>query len=132
MSAILLDTNAYVRFLAGDDKVLQVIGQADRVNMSIFVLGELIAGFRTGSREKQNRQILDRFLGKPGVRVLEATRETAEYFGLIKASLRKAGQPIPLNDVWIAAYALETGSVLVSYDAHFAAVPGLRMWDELL
>jgi tRNA(fMet)-specific endonuclease VapC len=45
--------------------------------------------------------------------------------------LKKAGRPIPLNDVWIAAHALETGSVLVTYDAHFAAVPGLRLWDEL-
>jgi tRNA(fMet)-specific endonuclease VapC len=131
MKAILLDTNAYVRFLAGDEDVLHWIGRADRVNMSVFVLGELIAGFRAGSHEKRNRQILERFLGKTRVAVLEATRETAEYFGLIKASLKKAGQPIPLNDVWIASQALETGSVLVTYDRHFAAVPGLRTWDML-
>ncbi len=131
MRAVLLDTNAYVRFLAGDEKILTCLAQAGRVYMSVFVLGELAAGFRAGSKEKQNRQILDRFLAKAGVVVLEATRETAEYFGLIKAALRKSGQPIPLNDVWIGAHALETGAVLVTYDTHFTAVPGLRTWDEL-
>jgi tRNA(fMet)-specific endonuclease VapC len=100
--------------------------------MSVFVLGELFAGFRYGSREKANRQILEAFLGKPVVRVLDATRETADYFGLIKSSLKKAGQPLPLNDVWIAAHALETGSILVTYDSHFSVVPGLRTWEGLL
>jgi len=131
MRTILLDTNACVRFLAGDERVLNCLAQAGRVNMSAFVLGELFAGFRAGTREKQNRQILDRFLAKPGVAVLDATRETAEYFGLIKTALKKSGQPIPLNDVWIAAHALETGAILVTYDAHFLGVPGLRTWDEL-
>ncbi len=131
MRTILLDTNAYVRFLAGDEKILTCLAQAGRVYMSVFVLGELVAGFLAGSKEKQNRQVLDRFLAKPSVVVLDATRETAEYFGLIKAALRKSGQPIPINDVWIAAHALETGAVLVTYDMHFTAVPGLRTWDEL-
>jgi tRNA(fMet)-specific endonuclease VapC len=99
--------------------------------MSVFVLGELSAGFRYGSMEKANRQTLEAFLGIPAVQVLEATRETAEYFGLIRTALKKSGRPIPLNDVWVAAHALETGSVLVTYDTHFAAVPGLRIWDGL-
>ncbi len=131
MRAVLLDTNAYVRFLAGDERVLVSLARAGRVYLSVFVLGELLAGFRLGTKEKPNRQILERFMAKPGVEVLEVTCETAEYFGLIKSALKKAGQPIPLNDVWIAAQALETGSLLVTYDAHFAVVPGLRIWDEL-
>jgi len=130
MKTVVLDTNAYVGYLAGDQKVLEALGRARRVFMSVFVLGELYAGFRAGAREKQNRQILERFLAKPGVSVLEATEETAEYFGLVKNALKTAGRPIPLNDVWIAAHALETAAILVSYDAHFAAVPGLRLWDE--
>ena len=131
MRALLLDTTAYVKYLRGDQRVLDALAGAGLIYMSVFVLGELYAGFRYGSMEKVNRRILESFLGKPVVRVLEATRETAEYFGLIKASLKKAGQPLPLNDVWIAAQALETGSVLLTYDAHFSAVPGLRIWGEL-
>lgn len=132
MSAIVLDTNAYVRFLAGDVRVLDVLAKASRVHMSVFVLGELFAGFRLGQKEKENRQILERFLAKPTVHLLMATSETAEYFGLIMAALKKAGRPIPLNDVWVAAHALETGSILVTYDQHFSAVPGLRIWEGLL
>ena len=130
MKKILLDTNAYVRFLRGDEKVMTYLAQADSVHMSVFVLGELYAGFKTGAKEKDNRQILDRFLLKPTVSVLEATIETADIFGLIMASLRKSGTPLPINDIWIAAHALETGSILVTYDDHFARIPGLRLWDE--
>jgi len=131
MTKVLLDTNAYVRFLAGEAKVLDSLAAAETVFMSVFVLGELEAGFRAGAKRPENRRILDRFLGKPSVAVLEASRETAEIFGMVKDSLRKSGQPIPMNDVWIAAHAIETGSLLVTYDAHFRAVPGLRLWDEL-
>ena len=131
MKKILLDTNACVRFLRGDEKVMTYLARADSVYMSVFVLGELYAGFKAGGKERKNRQILERFLLKPTVTVLEATMETADIFGLIMASLKKSGNPIPINDVWIAAHALETGSILLTYDGHFAAIPGLRLWDEL-
>jgi len=131
MKKILLDTNAYVRFLRGDEKVMKYLARADSVYISVFVLGELYAGFKSGAKERENRQILERFLLKPTVTVLEATIETADIFGLIMASLRKAGNPIPVNDIWIAAHALETGSILMTYDDHFAAIPGLRLWDEI-
>ena len=131
MTAILLDTNAFTGYLRGDTRVLDSLAKAGRVHMSVFVLGELFAGFRSGSKEKPNRRMLEAFLAKPAVRVLDATRETADYFGLIKSALKKSGQPIPLNDAWIAAHALETGSVLVTYDSHFKIVPGLRVWEGL-
>ena len=131
MSKVLLDTNAYARFLAGDAKVLDTLAAAETVYMSVFVMGELEAGFRAAAKRLENRRILDRFLGKPSVAVLDASRETAEIFGMVKDSLRKAGRPIPMNDVWIAAHALETGSLLITYDAHFRSVPGLRLWDEV-
>jgi tRNA(fMet)-specific endonuclease VapC len=131
MKKILLDTNAYVRFLRGDEKVMAYLAQADSVYMSVFVLGELFAGFKAGAKEKENRQVLEKFLHKSTVAVLEASIETAEYFGLIAASLKKNGNPIPVNDVWIAAHTLETGSVLVTYDSHFTVIPGLRLWDEI-
>jgi len=128
---VLIDTNAYVRYLAGDQRVLESFGGADRVYMSVFVLGELFAGFKAGKKPAENRRILERFLDKPSVRVLEASRETAEVFGEVKDSLKRAGRPIPLNDVWIAAQALESGAVLVTFDGHFRDVPGLRLWEEL-
>ena len=127
MSAILLDTNAYIRYLGGDERVLEELGRADTVYLSVFVLGELFAGFAGGSRSRKNRDTLDAFLGRPAVRLLEATRETAEVFGALQDSMRKAGTPLPTNDLWIAAHAFESGSVLVTFDAHFTKVPGLRV-----
>jgi tRNA(fMet)-specific endonuclease VapC len=129
MRKILLDTNAYVGYLRGDEQVLAYLGQAECVFLSVFVMGELYAGFRAS--EKENKQILERFLMKSTVSILEASKETAEIFSLIKESLSRTGHPIPVNDVWIGSHALETGSVLLTYDRHFAFIPGLRLWDEL-
>lgn len=131
MKKIVVDTNAYAQLLTGNEMVLDTIANAETVYMSIFVLGELFAGFSGGSKEKQNREILNRFLLKPTVKILNATTETAEVFGHIKSNLKTAGTPIPINDVWIAAHAIETGSVLVSFDAHFKNVPGIRLWGNL-
>lgn len=57
-----------------------------------------------------------------------ATEETAEVFGRVKDELRRKGKPLPINDVWIAAHALEAGATLVTLDAHFEHVAGLRRW----
>lgn len=131
MRTILLDTNAYSSLLSGDDSVLIAISRADIVYMSIFVLGELHAGFAGGSKCAENKAILNEFLIKPTVKTLNATSETALVFGFVKNSLKKAGTPLPINDIWIAAHGLETGSILITYDSHFRQVPGLRFWDNL-
>lgn len=124
---ILLDTSAYTSLLAGNRAVLEILGAADTVYMSVLVLGELYAGFRGGRKERENRDRLEAFLTRPTVKILHATRETAELFGAVKDTLRRAGTPIPTNDVWIAAQAIETGSRLLSTDAHFRRVPGLYL-----
>jgi len=131
MKNLLLDTNAYVRLLSGDERVLAALGDAEIVHLSAIVMGELFSGFRGGTRYQENKSQLALFLSKPTVQELHVTAETAEIFGQIKDELKKAGNPIPLNDVWIASHAIETGSVVVSFDEHFRKVPGLRLWDVL-
>jgi tRNA(fMet)-specific endonuclease VapC len=126
MNTLILDTNAYNRFAAGELAVLEAIRQADIVYMSIFVLGELLYGFKRGTRERENRLMLRKFLGGAKTRILEGTEATSEHYGSLKAHLKRAGTPIPLNDIWIAAHALETGSMLVTFDSHFEYIPGLR------
>jgi len=127
MKKVLLDTNAYTSYLGGDQDVLHVLSDAEITFMSIFVLGELYVGFKGGRREKENIRILQAFLAKPSVEILNAGSETAEIFGMVKNSLKRAGTPIPINDVWIASHALEIGAVMITYDKHFAVVPGLRL-----
>ncbi len=131
MNKIILDTNGYTSYLGGDQNILKALACAQITFMSIFVLGELYAGFKGGNREKENIRILRTFLKKPTVTILNASNETAEVFGMVKTSLRQAGTPIPINDVWIASHALETGAVVVTYDKHFAMVPGLRLWCNI-
>ena len=128
MNRILLDTNAYTAFLTGNERVLNALAEAETTFFSAIVVGELYAGFCGGNRLKENKALLARFLQKSNVRVLDVTAETGEVFGQIKNELQKAGTPIPLNDIWLAAQAMETGSVIVSFDAHFDQVSGLRLW----
>jgi tRNA(fMet)-specific endonuclease VapC len=131
MRSVLLDTNAYSHLVTGDTRVSDAMGQAEEVLLSVFVLGELHAGFRGGTKRRQNLEDLRRFLAKPKVRVLDATIETAEVYGMVSTSLEEAGARIPVHDAWIAAQAIQTGSVLITYDTHFLRVPGLRIWPAL-
>ena len=131
MKKVILDTNAYAGFFTGDVAVLDVLASAEVVYFSAVVLGELFAGFKGGSREAANKKQLEAFLKKSTVQVLDITQETAGLFGEIKHKLKKSGLPVPINDVWVAAQAVETGAVLITYDEHFIRVPGLRVWDRL-
>ncbi|MCB0547532.1 MAG: type II toxin-antitoxin system VapC family toxin [Phaeodactylibacter sp.] len=131
MSKILLDTNAYSRYLLGDEAILSRLADADIIYMSIFVIGELYYGYALGTKEVENREKLSIFLNKPNVFLLDATKDTSEFFAFIKKHLKTNGTPIPLNDVWIAAHAMEMGAELITYDKHFQHVPGLRLWKEL-
>lgn len=131
MKHIVLDTNAYSNLLTGSETVLTALCEAETVYMSIFVLGELYTGFKGGSKELLNGKILESFLMKQSVKILNATRETAEVFAELKTSLQKKGSPIPINDIWIAAHAIESGSVLVTFDKHFTAINGLRLYQKI-
>jgi tRNA(fMet)-specific endonuclease VapC len=131
MRSIILDTNAYARLLTGEKDVLDMVAAAEVIFMSIFVLGELYAGFAGGTKRRENRDILRRFLVKPTVKILNATSETSDIFGSLKNTLKQAGTPVPINDVWIAAHGMETGSVIVTYEQHFLKIAGIRLWDRL-
>ncbi len=129
MKKILLDTNAFTRLFLGDDAVLEALSGAETVYLSVIVLAELHTGFSGSRREAENRRVLQRLMSKPTVQFLPAGEETASCFAFIKQQLKSSGTPIPLNDVWIAAHSMETGSVLITFDHHFSNVQGLRMWS---
>ena len=131
MRAILLDTNAYTAFMLGAAEVVDVVAHADSLYLNSIVLGELLGGFAAGTREPKNRAELARFLVSPRVKVLPITVDTADSYALIYAGLRRKGQPIPTNDLWIAASALEHGAALLTRDAHFSHVDGLRCGQRL-
>ena len=128
MNKILLDTSGYSLLMSGDASVRESLSRADMVYMSAIVLGELYYGFRRGSKERENIERLERFMSIPGVALLEVADSTAQIFGDIKYDLARVGTPLPINDVWVASHAIESGAVVVTADERFRIVPGLRLW----
>lgn len=123
---IVLDTNAYTAFKLGHQEAKDVIAMSPQLGLPVVVIAELLAGFAAGSREASNRKELSAFLDSPRVQVLAASLTTADFYARVYAVLRRKGKPIPTNDLWVAATALEYGAALYSYDGHFAEIDGLR------
>ena len=117
--------------MRGNGEVLDELAAAEMVFLPLFVLGELHFGFRGGNKLQENLDRLARFLSKPTVHLWLPSSETAEIYGELKDGLKKAGDPIPINDIWIASACVESGSKLVTYDHHFRSVPGLRLWSRI-
>lgn len=122
MSRILLDTSAYSAFKRGHSQARHRIREASQIQLSPVVLGELHAGFLKGARQADNLAELAQFLASPRVEVVAIGEETASRYAVILESLRRAGAPIPTNDIWIAASAMQLGSILVTTDPHFKRV----------
>ena len=131
MRPILIDTNAYSAFMRGDSVICELIVHAEKLHLNSIILGELLDGFAGGSREAKNRAELSKFLASPRVSVFPITTDTADSYALVFAQLRQKGQPIPANDVWIAASALEHGIALLSLDFHFSHISGLRCGSRM-
>ncbi len=122
---LLLDTDAYSAFMRGHADVVSRVRRTERVLLSAVAMGELLFGFRVGSRYERNLALLDAFLDSPYVELLSVTRTTADRFGRIAAALRVKSTPIPTNDMWIAAHAMEAGAELLSFDGHYRHVDGV-------
>ena len=127
---VLLDSNAYSRLMRGDGQTGALVRSSTDILMSAVVIGELLYGFRNGSRFDLNASELRSFLDNPHVSLVPVGPITADRYSRIVAALRAKGTPIPTNDVWIAAQAIETGADLVSADRNFEAVDGIA-WLEL-
>ena len=122
---VMLDTNRYVDFCRGDPDALAVIRQAESVTLPFVALAELRAGFRCGTAGRRNEAALVRFLSSPRVSVLYPDEQTTHAYAGLFAQLRAQGTPIPTNDLWIAALAVQHDLLLCSRDAHFDHLPQL-------
>ncbi len=124
---ILLDTNAYSRLVRGETRMAELARRAEWVLFSPIVYGELVYGFRLGRNLEQNLSTLNSFIEAPYVTFLSITVKTADRYSRIAASQKSKGRPIPTNDMWIAAHAMEMGADLVSADRHFEYVDGIAL-----
>lgn len=119
MSRYCLDTSAYSRFRRGEPTIVERLDTAEWVGVPAVVLGELRAGFRLGSRREQNENRLREFLENPIVAELPIDGEASRHYAEIVVDLRRAGTPLPTNDVWIAATAAREGALVLTFDDHF-------------
>jgi predicted nucleic acid-binding protein len=127
MTQLLIDTNVYVAFKRNDANVVNLLNRAAAIAINIVVLGELLAGFRGGRREAENLRELDLFLDSPRVTLLPLDEGTASFFALVFNQLKSQGTPIPANDIWIGASAMQHGLALASLDNHFDKIGGLNI-----
>lgn len=108
--------------MRGDSRVVELVDSAEWIGLPAIVLGELHTGFRGSDRRRQNEEELERFLQHPVVEELTVDQDVARVYAEILHALREKGTPIPTNDAWIAATAARSGSTVIAYDAHFAAI----------
>jgi len=122
---VALDTNRYTDFCRGDAGAVRILETAETVYFPFVVIGELRAGFAVGRHGAENGRLLSELLLVPGVHVLYADDQTTHHYAAIYRQLRQQGTPIPTNDMWIGALAIQHSLLLYARDSHFDCLPQL-------
>jgi len=120
----LLDTSVIVDLLRGDPTVAEKVRECDEIFTSVVVIGELLYGALHSANSEANLRLVADFASS--ITALPTDRRTAEAYARMKQGLRAKGRPIPDNDLWVAAVAVQHGLSLVARDTHFDQIDELR------
>jgi tRNA(fMet)-specific endonuclease VapC len=120
---LILDTVAVIARLNEDQAIIALLSGDVRVHLPIIVLGELYVGAENSSRVQENMSRIDAFARN--AYLLSCDQDTAKQYARIGQQLRLRGRPIPQNDMWIAALAMQHGLTLLTRDYHFDEITGL-------
>jgi len=125
---VILDTNALSAFVDGDPDIGEVLRGQERAVIPVIVLGEFRYGIAQSRRRSSYEEWLESYLGN--FEVLPVTEDTTVAYAALRVALKRSGRPIPANDAWIAALALQHRMPVLSRDEHFDVVPELerRTW----
>jgi predicted nucleic acid-binding protein len=126
LSRYCLDTSAYSNFKRGDPQIVDLIDRAEWLGIPSVTLGEIWVGFLGGGRLAKNQVELDEFLSSSQVEELSIDQEIGRIYAEMVVTLRRAGTPVPSNDVWIAAAAVRAGAPVLTYDPHFELIQQVR------
>lgn len=126
---IALETNSYSNLLRGFGSfdAQDLVENADQVFLPLIVLAELHSGFRIGKKRRENEELLNVFLSKPGLEILYPDYSTVFHYADLSRQLRVNGTPIPTNDLWIASLVLQHDLLLITNDSHFDHCQGLQI-----
>ena len=124
---MILDTNGLSAVADGDASLMPILRQATEIAVPVIVLGE----YRYGVQQSREHQRYEQWLvdSLPNYRILDVDQETTIYYATLRTELKKAGTPIPANDVWVAALCRQYKLPILSRDRHFDIVAGLRRID---
>lgn len=122
---ILLDTSIVIELFTGNKTIADRISKLNEFYVPIMVVGELYTGVFSSLQESKHLKKLNDFLEI--ATIIGANEKTAEQYGKIMSELRKRGHPIPTNDVWISAIALQYEFTLVAMDKHFKEITNLNL-----
>ena len=124
MKPLLLDTNVLIKFFRSDLRIASIISAYEKIVLPTVVIGEYMAGVDPKTTGGQRQlEVLSAFLDSSAVKTFPVTEDVASLYARMFRTLRVNGTPIPQNDMWIAACAMESGATLLSFDRHFENVP---------
>jgi tRNA(fMet)-specific endonuclease VapC len=121
---VILDTNGLSAVAQGESALEPILRKAAQVAIPVIVLGE----YRYGISQSRHRKHYERWLAEylPTFRILDVDERTTLAYSAVRIELKRAGTPIPSNDIWIAALCRQHSLPLLSRDRHFDAVAGIR------
>lgn len=121
---VCLDTNIVIRLFKNDPLVTNKLKSLSAIHLPAPVIAELLYTAKNSARQEENLKIYNEFIA--ACVVLNITRETADHYSSIRLKLKQKGRPISENDLWIASLCLQHDATLISGDAHFDNIDGLR------
>ncbi len=122
---VVADTNVFIDLMKGEEAIAKKLESFNTVYLTPVVLVELYFGaYRSANPEKHLRKIA---IAIQKSKLLTIDADTAEIFVTIKLDLFAKGNPIPENDIWIAATAKQHQLALYTNDKHFGAVEGITL-----
>jgi tRNA(fMet)-specific endonuclease VapC len=125
----LLDTNICIYIAKHNPPIVRerfARHAADELAMSVITLGEL----RFGAEKSQSRERALTVINQLERMMLIAplSESVGEHYGQIRATLKRTGQIIGNNDLWLAAHARSEGWILVTNnEREFIRVEGLQV-----
>ena len=122
---LLLDTNIVIALFKNDNLVIQKLAEAKETFISNITIGELYFDAYKSNKVESNIKQIDSFVASSVILNCDST--TAKYYGQIKHKLKVKGKPIPENDIWIAAIAMQYNLILVSRDKHLREIDDLSL-----
>jgi len=124
---IILDTSAYSAFMKGNINIKHSLQKSREIYVNSIIIGELLYGFIKGKKDRENRLILQDFLSSPRVQLIDIDEETSERYAVIKNYLTMEGTPLPVNDIWISASAMQYGLKVLTTDKHYLKIPQIMV-----